>query len=214
MNDERPVLTRGYVGVNGKKICYTGEEPPKEQVRRVINGARRLLMPGLINSHSHLPMTLLRGYADDYRLQEWLFDHIFPAEGKLDERSVAAGARLGLAECIRFGVTSCTEMYFHLPEIARAVLESGAKANVSNAFLCLDMNTYDFEGNRSTRELREALAQFGGTGDGRLIIDAGIHAEYTSAPAAWHDSLALAEEHNLRFHIHLSETQAEHRECM
>jgi 5-methylthioadenosine/S-adenosylhomocysteine deaminase len=214
MNDDKPVLAHGYIGITGRKVTYAGEEPPAEKAERVISGARRLLMPGLINSHSHLPMTLLRGYADDYRLKEWLFDHIFPAEGRLDERSVAAGIRLGLAECIRFGVISNTDMYFHLPRIAEAVLESGVKANITNGFLCLDMSQFDFEGNRSTREIREVLARCGNNSDGRLTVDAGIHAEYTSAPEAWHKCIALAEEHNLRFQIHLSETKAEHQECI
>lgn len=210
----RPVLLRGYVGINGKKIAYIGEQAPAEKATRVISGTRRLLMPGLINSHSHLPMAVLRGSADDYRLQEWLYEHIFPAEGKLDERCISAGIRLGFAECIRFGVTSCTEMYFHLPQIAEAVLETGVKANVCNALLCLDMSKFDFEKDRGVIEAREALAHFKGKGDGRLIIDAGIHAEYTSGPAAWRESVAFAQENNLRFHIHLSETEYEHKECI
>ena len=214
MSDERPVLTHGYVGIEGRKISYVGEGPPTEKAARVISGAKRLLMPGLINSHSHLPMALLRGFADDYRLKEWLFDHIFPAEGRLDERCIAAGIRLGLAECLRFGVVSCTEMYFHLPQIAEAVLESGVKANISNALLCLDMDKFDFEKDRGVMETREVLAQYKGRGDGRLIIDAGIHAEYTSGPAAWQKSVDFANEHDLRFHIHLSETEAEHTDCV
>jgi 5-methylthioadenosine/S-adenosylhomocysteine deaminase len=220
MNDEQPVLTHGYVGIEGRKVSYVGDKAPQEKAARIISGSRRLLMPGLINSHSHLPMALLRGYADDYRLQEWLFDHIFPAEGKLDERSVAAGVRLGLAECIRFGVISCTEMYFHLPEIAEAVLETGVKANICNALLCLDMDKFDFEKDRGTMELREVLSRYkgrsanGGFGDGRLIVDAGIHGEYTSGPQAWRESVAFAKENNLRIHLHLSETETEHTECI
>jgi len=220
MNDGHPVLLHGYVGISGRKLSYVGEKPPAEPAARVISGSRRLLMPGLINSHSHLPMTLLRGYADDYRLQEWLYDHIFPAEGRMDERCVDAGARLGLAECIRFGVTSCTDMYFHLPRIAEAVLEAGTKANITNALLCLDMSRFDFEKDRGTMEVREVLARYkgltakGGPGEGRLIVDAGIHAEYTSGPAAWRESVAFAEENNLRFHLHLSETEAEHTGCV
>ena len=213
MNDEQPVLTHGYVGIDGKKISYVGEQPPAEKAARVISGARRLLMPGLINSHSHLPMAALRGIADDYRLQEWLYNHIFPAESKLDERCIAAGIRLGFAECIRFGVTSCTEMYFHLPKIAEAVLETGIKANICNALLCLDMNRFVFDEDRGIMEVREVLAS-GNRGDGRLVVDAGIHAEYTSGPAAWRESVAFAAEHNLRFHIHLSETAFEHAECV
>ena len=220
MDDERrapsasPVLFHGYVGIEGRKLTFVSDKPPAEKAARVINGERRLLMPGLINSHSHLPMTLLRGYADDYKLQTWLFQHIFPAEGKLDERCIAAGARMGLAECMRFGVVSCTDMYFHLNEIAEAVLESGMKANITNSFLCLDMSRYDFESDRGTREVREVLAGYRGKGDGRLKVDAGIHAEYTSGPAAWRDSVAFAEENDLRLNIHLSETKAEHEECL
>jgi len=179
MDDESPVLLHGYVGIEGRRVTYVGDKPPTEPAARMISGNRRLLMPGLINSHSHLPMALLRGYADDYRLQEWLFDHIFPAEGKLDERCVAAGVRLGLAECIRFGVVSCTDMYLHLSQIAEAVLEAGTKANITNSFLCLDMDKFDFEKDRGTMQVREVLARFRGTKDGRNIVDAGRHAEYT-----------------------------------
>jgi 5-methylthioadenosine/S-adenosylhomocysteine deaminase len=214
MNDEQPVLFHAYVGIDGKKIAYVGEQPPVEKAARVINGNRRLVMPGLINSHSHLPMAVLRGYADDYSLKEWLFEHIFPAEGRLDERCVAAGVRLGLAECIRFGVISDSDMYFHLPQIADAVLESGVKANITNPLLCLDMSRFDFDKDRGVIQVRDVLANYRGKGDGRLIVDAGIHAEYTSGPAAWQDSVAFAAENNLRFQIHLSETKAEHTECI
>ena len=220
MDDERPVMLHGYVGITGRKVSYVGGKPPAEPAVRTISGARRLLMPGLINSHSHLPMTLLRGYADDYRLQEWLFNHVIPAEGKLDGRCVDAGIRLGLAECIRFGVVSCTDMYFHLPRIAEAVLESGVKANICNALLCLDLGSFDFEKDRSTREVREVMNRIKRTGDGRLlgegrlIVEAGIHAEYTSNPAAWRESLAFAAENDLRFHIHLSETETEFNDCV
>jgi 5-methylthioadenosine/S-adenosylhomocysteine deaminase len=213
MNGEKPVLLHGYVGIDGQKVTYVGEQPPAEKATRVVNGSRRLLMPGIINSHSHLPMALLRGYADDYRLQEWLFEHIFPAEGKLDERCVEAGIRLGLAECIRFGVISCSETYFHLPRIAEAVLEVGTKANISNALLCLDMNKFDFEKDRGIIQTRECLARFK-TENSRLIIDAGIHAEYTSGPKAWQECVAFANENNLRFQIHLSETEVEHNNCV
>jgi len=214
MNDDQPVLLHGYVGINGQKVTYVGEQPPAEKADRVINGSRRLLMPGLVNSHSHLPMAALRGYADDYRLQEWLYDHIFPAEGKMDERCVAAAARLGLAECIRFGVISCTDMYFHLHKVAEAVLEAGTKANICNALLCLDMSKFDFGKDRGVMQVREVLSRYKGRGDGRLIIDAGIHAEYTSGPAAWRESVSFAAENNINFQVHISETEFEHTECI
>ena len=209
-----PVLLHGYVGIDGRKVSYVGDKPPAEKAARVIDGSRRLLMPGLVNSHSHLPMAVLRGYVDDYRLHEWLFDHIFPAEDRLDERCIAAGVRLSLAECLRFGTVSCTDMYFYLPQIAEAVLESGIKANITNALLCLDMNCFDFEKDKSTIEVRKVLADYSGRTDGRLIVDAGIHAEYTSDPAAWRESAAFAAENNLRLQLHLSETESEHTACI
>jgi len=217
MDDAKPVLSHGYVGIEGKKVSYVGEKPPDAaapQAACVVNGSRRLLMPGIVNSHSHLPMALLRGFADDYRLKDWLYDHIFPAEGKMDERCIAAGVRLGLAECIRFGVVSCTDMYLHLSQIAEAVLESGVKANITNALLCLDMDKFDFEKDRGTIQVREVLANYKGKGDGRLIVDAGIHAEYTSGPEAWRKSVAFAEENDLRIQLHLSETKEEHEGCV
>jgi len=214
MDDARPVLSHGYVGIEGKKISYVGEKPPETKAPCVVNGSRRLLMPGLVNSHSHLPMALLRGFADDYNLQTWLFDHIFPAEAKLDERCVAAGIRLGIAECIRFGIVSSTDMYLHLSQVAEAVLESGFKANITNALLCLDMSKFDFEKDRGTIQVREVLANYKGKGNGRLTVDAGIHGEYTSGPEAWRKSVAFAEENDLRFHLHLSETKEEHEGCI
>jgi 5-methylthioadenosine/S-adenosylhomocysteine deaminase len=214
MDDAKPVLKHGYVGIQGGKVSYVGDKVPSESAISVINGSRRLLMPGLINSHSHLPMSLLRGYADDYSLQEWLFDHIFPAEAKLDARCIAAGIRLGLAESIRFGVISYTDMYYHLPQIAEAVIESGAKANITNPLLCMDMDKFDFEKDRGVIENREVLSQFKGKGDGRLILDAGIHAEYTSGPEAWRKCVDFAAENNLRIQIHMSETEDEHEACL
>ncbi|MCL2601998.1 MAG: amidohydrolase family protein, partial [Treponema sp.] len=100
--------------------------------------------------------------------------------------------------------------------IADAVLEAGTKANITNGVLCLDMSRFDFEKERGTMEVRELLAQYGGarSGDGRLVIDAGIHAEYTSCPAAWQASAEFAAENNMRLHLHLSETAAEHSACV
>ena len=224
MDDEKrgriasPVLNHAYVGITGRKISYIGEKAPAEKAARVINGGRRLLMPGLINSHSHLPMALLRGYADDYTLQEWLFSHIIPAESKFDERCVALGVRLGLAECLRFGVVSCTDMYFHLPQIAEAVISTGVKANITNAVLCYDRNNFNFEKDRGIMEIRELLSLLkdhgGCSEDGRLIVEAGIHGEYTSTPDIWKKSVGFAAENDLRFQIHLSETETEQNDCV
>lgn len=102
-----------------------------------------VLMPGLINCHTHLPMTILRGYADDMALAAWLNDAIFPREDRLDGRCVKAATLLGIAECLRFGVTSVSEMYYFCDEIAEAVAESGIKANISRATTLFDGDNFE-----------------------------------------------------------------------
>ena len=214
MDDANPVVERCYIGVNQGKICWFSQQPPEEPADRTIDGAGKLALPGLVNAHTHLPMTLLRGYADDYALQEWLNDHIFPAEAKLDARCVRVGAALGVAECLRFGVTSVTDMYFQLPTIAEVCFQAGIKANLCNAGMSFDPAHYDFETANETRETREALTNWHMADGGRIRIEAGVHAEYTSFPALWRAEADFAQEHGLQMHLHLSETQKEHQECL
>lgn len=214
MDDANPVVENCYIGVDQGKICWLSPQPPAEKALRTIDAAGKIAMPGLIDAHTHLPMTLLRGYADDYALQEWLNDHIFPAEAKLDARCVRAGALLGVAECLRFGVTSVTDMYFQLPAIAEVCFQAGIKANLCNAGMSFDPAHYEFEQANETRETREALENWHMADGGRIRIDAGVHGEYTSFPALWRAEADFAQEHGLNMHLHLSETKKEHEECL
>ena len=95
MCDERPVLQNGFVGVAGGKVVYVGETAPEEPAARTIDCRGKFLLPGLVNAHAHTAMCLMRGYADDYTLQTWLYEKVFPVEARLDERAILAGARLG-----------------------------------------------------------------------------------------------------------------------
>lgn len=214
MDDANPVVENCYIGVDQGKICWLSPQPPAEKALRTMDAAGKIAMPGLVNAHTHLPMTLLRGYADDYALQEWLNDHIFPAEAKLDARCVRAGALLGVAECLRFGVTSVTDMYFQLPAIAEVCFQAGIKANLCNAGMSFDPAHYEFEKANETRETREALENWHMADGGRIRIDAGVHGEYTSFPALWRAEADFAQEHGLNMHLHLSETKKEHEECL
>ena len=94
MDDRMSVWTDSFLGVTDGKISYLGKKAPEEQPQTIIDGSGMVLMPGLINCHTHLPMTILRGYADDLKLQEWLNDYIFPREAHLDDRAVKAAAQL------------------------------------------------------------------------------------------------------------------------
>lgn len=214
MDRECPVLYNAFVGVTGKTISYVGEHAPEEQTRQTVIGSRKLLMPGLVNSHAHTAMCAMRGAADDYCLEEWLFKRIFPIEERMDERAVLAGVRLGYAEALAAGITSITEMYFHIPKTAQIALDCGIRTNICNAVVCLEPSNFMFEQDRSVLETREMLKGLHGADDGRICVDAGIHAEYTSVPDVWRKMRDLAMENGLRLQMHLSETKAEHERCI
>ncbi len=114
-----------YVGIKGEIIDYIGSEEPKETYGESYDGKGKLLMCGFYNSHAHTPMTLMRGYGENLSLQDWLNTRIFPFEDKLSSNSVYSGMLLGIAESLRFGIVSSTDMYYFCDDMARAVLESG-----------------------------------------------------------------------------------------
>src|SRR5699024_7286444 len=119
-------------GVKAGKICYVSTQKPSESADTVIDGQNRLLMPGLTNAHTHLAMTVLRGYADDYTLQDWLCKKVFPVEANFTPRTAKAGALLACSEMLRMGVTSLTCMDPFVPAIAEACFEAGINANIGN----------------------------------------------------------------------------------
>ncbi len=213
MNERFDVLYSAFVGVTDGKISYIGRSAPEEAPQQIVDGTGMVLMPGLINCHTHLPMTILRGYADDYDLKTWLEDYIFPREDRLDDRAVKAGALLGIAECLRFGVTSVSEMYDHIGAIAEAVAESGIKANLSRGTTMFIGDEFDFETFPACRELVAAKEKWHGYDAGRIQIEASIHAEYTSTYQLWDAVAEYAYNEGLGLQIHLSETKNEHESC-
>lgn len=214
-----PALADAYllVGDDGK-IAYVGDTRPDCKPDRVISGTRKALIPGLINAHTHLPMTVFRGFGEGCELHEWLNNYIFPAEDKLDARCVSACTDLAIAECVRFGTTSVTDMYMFEPTVAERIDRGGMKANLCRAitkFSC--PSGFEWSGDKSTPDSREALElfdRFNGHDNSRIVVDAGIHGEYTSEPYLWEKVAAFAKERNIRLHVHLSETKSEHEECV
>lgn len=212
MDGPDEVLKDAYVGVTGGKITYVGRTPPQEPSARVIDGKRKVLMPGLCNGHTHIAMTLLRGYADDYDLQTWLHEHIFPAEAKMTDDMVYWGAKLATLEMMAGGTVSFTDMYDHMDAVARAADESGMKANLTRALMDFS-DSYDFEGDFRVAEMRELGERWHGHDGGRLLVDVAIHGEYTSRRDLWEAASGYAKEHGLGMNVHLSETRFEHEEC-
>ncbi|MFR1233276.1 MAG: amidohydrolase family protein [Evtepia gabavorous] len=117
--------------VEGETISSVGTQRPQGPFDREIDCGNNVLMPGLVNAHTHIPMTLLRGYGGGCDLHTWLNQWIFPTEAKLDGRAVRAGTGLALAELIAGGVTTIADMYMHTTDIAQTVLEAGISANLS-----------------------------------------------------------------------------------
>ena len=207
------VLPDVHVGVEAGKIAYVSQTPPKDHIERVVDGRGRVLTPGLINAHCHLPMTLFRGLADDVALSHWLTDHIWPAEARLDSRAARAGTMLALAELLASGTTSVSDMYDHCDDIAACAAESGLKANLSRGMLCPD-GRFDAASHQGYRDTLELISAWHGYDDNRILVDVSIHAEYTSPPALWDKAATLAHDRGLGMHVHVSETRDEHEACV
>ena len=199
-----------YLATKDDSIVYVGKTKPSGDFGREYDGKNRLLTPGFYNAHAHSPMALMRGYGENLALQDWLNTRIFPFEDKVSGNAVYWATMLCMAESIRFGIVSSSDMYYFTEDMVRAVLDSGAKNNISRAI----SNPFGTPVSElpSIREMRESV-RFNGLGNGRIKIDASLHAEYTSDEATARAVADFAKEDNLNMHVHVSETKLEHEEC-
>jgi 5-methylthioadenosine/S-adenosylhomocysteine deaminase len=206
------VTPHAYVSVDGQTITYVGTERPEGQFERVIQGKERLLVPGFYNAHAHSPMTLMRGYGENLKLDTWLNDRIFPYEDKLTGEAVYHATKLALAESFRNGIVSSSDMYYFCGDMVRAASETGAKMNVARALVMFD-DLADPLADKRYDEALNTFKKYNGLDDGRIIVDYALHAEYTSTPALVKAIAALARETGTRVQVHISETKSEHEEC-
>ena len=215
MDPEQPLLRDAFISVDGPKITFIGTRRPFGDYDREVDCTGKVMMPGLINAHTHLPMTLMRGYGGGHNLQDWLNHYIFPAEDKLDSRAVRAGTALSLAELIASGCTCVNDMYYFCEDIAEEVARSGLSANLSRSVTCFD-STVKPEEFPSCREMEQLVDRWHGYNDGQILVDASIHGEYTSFlnSGIWDYLARYAAEHGLGMHVHISETKSEHQECI
>jgi len=165
----------------------------------VIDGYGMLAIPGLINCHTHLAMTLFRGYADDMPLMPWLKEKIWPLESKLTKEDVFWGVKLGCLELIRFGICCYNDMYFHMDETAKATKEMGLRAFLSEAI---------FDIRPETLSMAETFIRRW-KGDPLIHPAIGPHAVFTCSDETWLQATDLAEKHNILLHTHLSEAKDE-----
>ncbi len=214
MDEQMRVVFGAFIGIEDGKITYMGKTAPEGQPKTIIDGTGMVAMPGLVNCHTHLATTALRSYTDDLSRAEAL-KTLLEKESKLDDVSAKASATLGIAECLRFGITSVSDLGIYPQAVAQAAAESGIKANVAMACtLFTDENeVFDFETDQDCRKLRDCVDAWHGFDKGRIRVDAGIYAEYTSNYQLWEALTAYAEEKELSFQLHLCETSEEEEDC-
>ncbi len=171
-----------------------------------IDGVSKIALPGLINAHTHLSMTLFRGFADDMRLQEWLEKKIWPLEAKLTGEACYFGALLGSAEMILSGTTSFVDMYFHMEDVAKAVAEAGLRG-------FLAYGTIDLFDQAKARQEQENVRKFfdyvRNLGNPRIKFVLGPHAPYTCSADTLLWAKEFAEKNDAILHIHIAETRRE-----
>ncbi|MBD2845122.1 amidohydrolase [Paenibacillus sp. IB182496] len=208
MRSETDILQGHMVVDNGRIVSLGAERPAAEAVEGAqrINGAGLLFMPGLINTHGHAAMALLRGYSDDQALQVWLERDMWPMEGKYTSNETRWGTALALAEMLRSGTTSFVDMYDRMDIVAEVTEGSGMRGWLARGAIGLCSEA------EQDAKLREAVAfarDWDGKANGRIHTMLSPHAPYTCPPAFIERFVQASVDYGLPMHTHMSETVAE-----
>ncbi|MFC4808533.1 amidohydrolase [Paenibacillus sp. GCM10023250] len=207
MDDVRPVVY-GHMVVEGDTILYLSEETPDPapEGAEIIDGRGYVFMPGLVNTHGHAAMSLLRGYSDDETLQVWLEQKMWPMEGKYTDEDARWGTALAVSEMLRSGTTTFVDMYDRMHLVAEVAEQSGIRALLTRGVIGLcppDVQTAKL--NEATRFAQE----WNGRANGRIRTMLSPHAPYTCPPDYIARIVEAAHELDLPLHTHMSETAAE-----
>ena len=197
-----------YIGIIGDKITFVGDKASAPEAKEIIDYGEAWILPGLVNAHTHLPMTLLRGYSDDVPLQDWLEKHIFPAEGRLvNPEFCRLGSKLAALEAMKTGTTSVCDMYYFEPDIADVMDKSGLKEFLGQSFIDFpapdnkEMNGNDY------KLLEELIEKY--SSHARIHPVVAPHAPYTCSDETLKKAADFAKKHDLLYSIHVSETPFE-----
>src|SRR6266481_1163991 len=215
MDSSRRILEDGFIAVRGNEIVAAGSgsgaglklAPKGIIAKEKIDARGKLILPGFINGHTHVPMTLLRGLKDDVRLEEWLTKFIFPAEAKnVNEEFVRWGTRLAAAEQIRGGVTTFADMYYFEDAVAEETKAAGMRGVLGETIL--DFPAPD---NKTNDAMLEYTEKFLKRWQGDALIHAAVapHSIYTCSQKTLQDSAALARKYSAPILIHVGETKKE-----
>ncbi|WP_305555017.1 amidohydrolase family protein [Methanobrevibacter sp. V74] len=192
-------------------IAEISDEIDESNIDKVIDAEGKILLPGFINTHTHLSMTLFRGLADDLSLDSWLNDHIWSIEANLNGDYCYIGALLAAVELIKSGTTTISDMYFYMEDVAHAIDVSGLRAVLSYGMI-------DFgDADKRESEIKENLALYNACNamaDGRIKVFFGPHSPYTASEELLIKVRQLADEYNMGIHIHVSETQKEIKDIL
>lgn len=203
-NKKREVLD-GDVLIEDNRIEKI-EKDIHEKAEFTIDGKGKLLLPGFVNTHTHLAMTLFRGYADDMELDKWLGEKIWPLEKKLKGADVWAGSLLGCIEMIKGGTTSFNDMYFFMPDVAKAVEKTGMRALLGYGIIELGDEE---KGKKEIGVGEEFVREFDGKADGRIHCSFAPHALYTCSSSLLQKIDELSKKYSVPIHFHISETRKE-----
>lgn len=212
LDEDLNVQENCFVETKGDIITYIGKKRPEESSGEEYEGKGRLLMSGFYNAHGHSPMSLMRGYGENMALQDWLNKKIFPFEDMLDGEAVYWGTMLSMAESMKFGIVSTSDMYYFCEDMAKAVADSGMKANISRSIV--NPAGEDPEAMDSFREMKSLYGDLHESCGGRIKIDMSLHAEYTSDRRTAEALADYAGKLDTVLHVHVSETESEHRQCI
>ncbi len=214
MDDDFSLYPTGSVAIAGDAIVAAGpatEIAAQYQANEIVDCAGCVIMPGLINAHTHVPMTLLRGLADDRRLDVWLYGYMLPVERHfVSPEFVALGAQLACAEMIRSGVTCVNDMYYFEDTIAQTIADAGMRALCSQTIM--QYPTPDAASYEDSLEACEALIQKW-KGHPLIVPVVAPHAPYTCSGALMRRCAEMAVKYDVPLHIHISETFQEVEDC-
>lgn len=210
MDEDDNIFNPGAIAINGATIQAVGLENQimaEYQSDQVTDAQKKILMPGLINAHTHVPMTLMRGLADDLRLDVWLLGYMMPVEREyVTPDFVQLGTKLACVEMIRSGITCFVDMFYYEDDVAQATSEIGMRAICSQSILKFptpDAASFDESLEYSKRFIEKWK-------DHPLIVPSiAPHAPYTTTPEIIEKSINIAQKYDIPLHIHLAETQFE-----
>lgn len=208
-NSCKDFIDNGFIIIEDQNITNVGNmENYKEENNRgytnIVNGKNYLVTPGFINAHTHIAMTLFRGYADDLPFWTWLTKKIWPQEDKLNEEDAYWGSLLGIIEMIKTGTTTFNDMYMFMDQTAKAVDESGIRACLSRG-----LQGTNEKSSVRLRDNKELFQNWHNKAEGRIRIMVGPHAIYTCDASFWQEVLQLVKETDMFIHTHISETREE-----